>query len=116
MDVVVREALAALQEGELDHERDPDDLAAELLDEVGHRAHRAPGGEDVVVDEDAGAARERVGMELERVLPVLERVRRADGLRGQLAWSARRGEAAAEVACERAAEDETARLGAQDQV
>src|SRR5437868_2818194 len=59
---------------------------------------------------------ERVGVQLERVEAVLERVLDADGVPRQLAGLARRHERAAEPVRERAAEDEAARLGAEDHV
>ena len=65
MDVVVLEVLPALEEGELDRELDPDDLAAELGREVTDRACGATGREHVVVHEDARSVVDRVGMQLE---------------------------------------------------
>ena len=56
----------------------------------------------------------RSGMHLERVLAVLEEVARADRLRRQLAGPAGRHEAAAGGGRDRRAEDEPARLGADD--
>src|SRR5437868_2295557 len=50
VDVELGEDLAALQKFELDQERESHDVAAGLLDEVGGRAHRAAGGQQVVHD------------------------------------------------------------------
>ena len=64
MHVVLGEPVAPLEEVELDHECDADDLAAQLADEVGHRSDRAARREDVVVDEHPSAFRERVRVQL----------------------------------------------------
>ncbi len=61
-------------------------------------------------------ARDRVGVDLERVDAVLQRVLRADRDVRQLAGLARRDEADAEPVGERGAEHEAACLGAQDHV
>ena len=50
-DVVALEPLAAVQELELDDERQADDLAAELLDELDGRLRGPPRRQDVVVDQ-----------------------------------------------------------------
>src|SRR5919198_4828405 len=76
--VVALEAVAAVQELKLDHEGEPDDLPAELLDEVDLRLRRPPCREQIVVDEHALPGRDCVGVELERVEAVLERVLHAD--------------------------------------
>ena len=68
------------------------------------------------MDQDTRAARERVGVHLQRVDAVLEDVLGRDGVVRQLARLARRDEAGAELARERAAEDEAARLGGDDEV
>src|SRR6185312_15242905 len=59
-DVVAVELLAPVQELELDHEREADDLSAELLHEVDLRLRRPPGGEKIVVDEDARSVLDRI--------------------------------------------------------
>src|SRR5207302_8297625 len=80
VEVVLRQALAALEEVELDDERTAADLAAELLDEPRDRLHGAAGGEDVVVDHDPRPGLNRLRVQLEHVLAVLEPVARADRL------------------------------------
>src|SRR5436190_22351948 len=97
MDVVLLEMLAALQERQLDHERDADDLPSELRGEVADRLGCAACCKDVVVDEDALSVRDCVRMELQGVLPVLERVRGAHGLPGQLPGPSRGRKAAPEL-------------------
>src|SRR3954451_17760593 len=116
MDVVAFEAFAAVQELERDDEAEPDHLAAQLLDELDLRLRRAAGGEDVVVDEDALAAHDRVSVQLQRIEAVLERVLRAHRPPRELPRLARRDEPAAELARERPSRDEAACLRAQDQV
>src|SRR5262249_41668513 len=75
-DVVALEPLSAVQERELDDERNADDGAAELLDELDGRFRGPSGREDVVVDKHALARPDRVGVHLELVEAVLERVLR----------------------------------------
>src|SRR5438045_1276968 len=116
MDVVLAELRAPVEERQLDDEVDPDDVPAEALDETGDRLHRPAGREDVVVDDDPRALADRVRVDLERVLAVLQGVPGGDGLRGELARPPRRDEAAADLARDRRAEPEPARLRAEDEV
>src|SRR6266545_5342949 len=116
VEVVAGQPLAAAEEGQLDDEADAADLPPELLDEAADRFHGPARREHVVVDEHPRALRDQVRMQLERVRAVLELVRRADRLRRQLAGAARGNEAATDLARDRRAEDEAARLGAEDQV
>jgi hypothetical protein len=111
-----RQQLAPRQERQLDEEYARDDLAAEPLAQVAQRTGGAARRKQVVVDQDAGAARQRVGVDLEGVDPVFECVLGADDLVRQLAALARGHEAHAEVARQRAAEDEAARLGGDHEV
>src|SRR4051812_6289620 len=114
--VVVRDLLAAVQEVELDDELEADDLAAELLDELGHRLRRAAGRQHIVVDQHTRAVLERVGLELERVPSVLEGVLRADRLQWKLAGPASRNEPTAELVRDRGSDEEPARLTTDDDV
>src|ERR687898_1181039 len=104
--VVAGELVAAVQEGELDHEEEADDLAAELLDELRLRLRGAAGGEHVVVDDHPSSRRDRVRVHVEAVLAVLQVVRRLDRVPRQLPRLSSGDEAAAETVRERAAEDE----------
>ena len=108
------EPLTPVEERELDQEAAADDIAAELLDEVAQRRGRAAGREQVVVHEHPPPGGDGVGVQLERLLAVLEQVFGADGLIGQLAGLAREREAGAELERERGAEQEAARLGRDD--
>src|SRR5262249_53124210 len=114
--VVLAEPLSAAQERQLDDEADAAHLASEALDEPADRLDGAAGGEDVVVDQDAGSVRDQLRMELERVRAVFELVRRAHRLRRQLPGPPRGDEAAADLARDRRAEDEAPRFSAEDQI
>src|SRR5438105_8422034 len=114
--VVTGEPLAAAEERELDDEGAADDHPAETLYEAADRLHRAPRRQHVVVDEDACAAADHLGVQLERVLPVLERIGRAHGLRRKLPGPASGYESAADLVGDRRSEDEAARLRAEDEV
>src|SRR6266540_5771968 len=117
MQVVLRKPLATLQERQLDDEAAADDLPAEHLHKLlADRLDRSAGGKDVVVDQDACAPRDHVRMELERVLPVLERIGRADGFRRELSRTPCRDEPAADLPGNRCAEDEAARLGTEHEI
>src|SRR5919197_564197 len=114
--LVLRESLAAAEERELDDEAATDDLAAEPLDELRDRLDRSARCEHVVVNEHACAATDHLSVQLERVLSVLERVGGTDGLGRQLAGPAGGDEPTADLARDRSAEDEAARLRAEHEV
>src|SRR5207244_851710 len=97
VELVLGESFAAVQEVELDDEGTAADLAAELLDETRDRLDGAAGREHVVVDQHPRPGRDRLRMELQRVLAVLEAIAGADRLGRQLARSARGHEAAADL-------------------
>src|SRR5438309_2544277 len=105
---------APVEERQLDHERDADDLAAELLDQPERRRHRPAGREQIVDGEDLLAGPDSVHVDRERVPAVLELVLDFDRLPGELAELPHRHEARAELVGERAAEDEAAGLDADD--
>ncbi len=91
-----------------------DDIAAGLADELDGRARRAPGGDQVVDQQDAVAGADGVGVDLDGVDAVFELIVLADGRPGQLALLADRHEADAELAGHSTAEYEAARLDADD--
>ena len=68
------------------------------------------------MDENTRAVLDRVGVELERVEAVLERIFGTDGAPGQLSRLARGDEAAVEPVGERGAQDKTPRFGAEDEI
>src|SRR5579871_4244827 len=109
-------ALAPAQERQLDDEARADDDAAELLDEPPDRLDRSAGREDVVVDDDPGALRDQLRVQLERVLAVLEHVARAHRLRRQLPRSARRHEPDTGLDRDRRTDPEPSRLGPEDEI
>jgi hypothetical protein len=116
VDVVAVEPLAPFEERELDQEAARHDGPAELLHQPAERPRGPARRQQVVVDEDPRAARDRVAVELERVGAVLEDVLGAHGLARQLARLAGEHEPGAELARERRPEQEPARLGADDDV
>src|SRR5258708_8912270 len=67
------EALAAVEERQLDDEARADDHSAELLDELLDPLDGAAGREHVVVDDHLRAVRDQVRVQLDRVLAVLDR-------------------------------------------
>src|SRR3989442_13061535 len=79
------EATATAQEGELDHEGAGDHLAAAALYQLDRRRGRAAGGEEGVDDQHPVAGADRVGVDLESVAAVLERVARGVVLGGERA-------------------------------
>ena len=96
------------EEGEAGHD------AAGVLDEVAHGAGGAAGGEEVVDDEDAGAGRYGVGVDLQGVRTVLQIVGGGGGLPGELVGFAGEDEALFGPVGEGAAEDEAAGVGGED--
>jgi hypothetical protein len=116
MQVVLGEPLAAAQERQLDDEATAHDLPAELLHEVRDRLHGAAGRQHVVVDQDARAFSDQVGVQLERVLAVLERVGGPHGLRRELPGPPGREESRADLVRDRRTEDEAPGLSAENEV
>ena len=87
----------AVEEPELDQEREADDPGPEVLDQLHGRGGRPPGGEDVVDDQHPVPGLEGVLVDLDGLGPVLELVRdRATGRR-QLPGLPRRDEPGPEV-------------------
>ena len=116
-DVVALELLAAVQELELDHEREPDHLAAELLDEVDLGLRRAARGEQVVVDEDARSAGSIASAcSSSASKPYSSAYLALTVLHGSLPGLRAATKPQLEPVGERRAEDEAARLGAEDEV
>src|SRR5215211_6804326 len=92
-DLVRAQFLAASEVGELYEEGYAGDLAPGVLDQLAHGAGRAPCGEQVVRDEDAGALGDRIGVGFQGVGTVLEVVGCGDDLPGELLWFAGEDEA-----------------------
>src|SRR5262245_15102666 len=116
MDRMLLELVTAVEECQLDHERDTHDSPAQLIDQAQRRRHRAAGGQEVVHHEDALPDLDRVLVDGERVSAVLELVLDFDGLARQLAQLANGYEAGLQLMGERAAEDEAARFDADDHI
>jgi hypothetical protein len=115
-DVLFGEAFAAAEEVEFDSEGQAGDYAAELLDQLEGCFHGAAGGEQVVDEQDALAGLDGVEVDFEGVGAVFEVVGDAGDGRGELARLAHGDEAGVEAVGERGAEDESARLDAEDEV
>jgi len=73
-DVEVRQQIASLQGREFDEHGQGDDVRPEAFQELARGCGRAAGRQQIVDDDDAIVLGQRVGMNLERVRAVLERV------------------------------------------
>ena len=116
MHVVALEAVATVQERQLEHECDADHAPAETLDELDLGPRGPAGCEHVVEHDDPGAGRYGVAVNVETVGPVLERVGRLEGLARQLSGLAGGDETRAELVGERGSEDESASFCAEDEI
>src|SRR3954447_7979284 len=108
--------VTAAQEGELEQHAHTREVAAGLAHERSGRGHGAAGREYVIDDQDPLPGGERVALDLEDGLAILQRVGRLERGAGQFALLANRDEAGAEVVGHRRREDEAARLDADDLV
>src|SRR5215470_19281769 len=94
---VVLQFLASLEKRQLDHERDADHLASQLLDQPERGGHRAASRQQVIDRKDALTGLDGVFVHRQRVTAVLELVFYLDRLPGQLAELAHRHEAGAQL-------------------
>jgi len=85
-----RRASATVEKAQLENATQPDWNGTQRLDEAHRRGRRASGGQHVVDDEHPLAFRERVGVDLQAVLSVFERVLLGLNLPGQFAGLADR--------------------------
>src|SRR5918996_1643695 len=115
-EVEPRDLLPTLQERQLHQARDANDLAAEALHQLRGRLGRAPGGQDVVNDQDPLAGPERVAVDLEGLGAVLELVGLGLGLPRELPGLPDRHEPGPEVIRHRRGQDEAAGLDPHDLV
>src|SRR5262245_42219112 len=106
------QAPAAAEIGQVDDEAAADHLAAGLLDQVERGDGGAARRDQIVDEQDLLARRDGVGVDLDAVRAVLERVVLAERVPGELAALAHGHEAGLELVRDRAAEDESARLDA----
>src|SRR5438034_3107857 len=104
------EPVTALQEVELDEEREADDVALQALDELDRALDRAARREEIVDDQDLLAGLDCIAVDLERVGAVLEGVLDGDRLGRQLAELPDGDEAGVELVRHRRAEDEATRF------
>src|SRR5689334_5399633 len=82
MQRIVLQLVPALQKGELDHERHPDHLAAELFHQPQRRGHGPAGGQQIVDGEHALPRPDAILVNGQRVAAVLQLVLDLDGLAG----------------------------------
>src|ERR687891_19080 len=115
-EVEPRDLLPTLQERQLHQARDANDLAAEALHQLRGRLGRAPGGQDVVNDQDPLAGPERVAVDLEGLGAVLELVGLGLGLPRELPGLPDRHEPGPEVVRHGRGQDEAAGLDPHDLV
>src|SRR2546428_5893947 len=115
-DLAIPEPAPAVEERELDDEAAADHAATAAPHQLDRGGGRAAGGEQVVDDEHAMVATDRVVVDLERVAAVLELVARGIGLERELAGLPHQHDAGAEAVRDRGADDEAARLDAEHQV
>src|SRR5262247_1841438 len=108
MQWVVLQFLAPVEKRQLDHERDADHLASQLLDQTQCGGHRPAGREQVIDGEHALTGPDGVFVHRQRVTAVLELVFYLDRLAGQLAELAHRDEAGSQLVGDRTAENEPA--------
>src|SRR6185503_598991 len=100
----------AAEIGQINDEGRGHDLAAGFAQKVDGGGGRAAGCDQIIDQENLIARPYRVGVNLDRVDAVFERIFLADDAGGQLALLANRHEAAAELMGDGAAENEAARL------
>ena len=114
--LVSSQFVASLEEGEVNEEGDGDDLSTETADQL-RRGRRGPARrEQVVDDENALPLCDCVLVDLYGVRAVLEFILRAHCLGRELARLACRNETDAHLVRHGGAEDEPARLDAEDEV
>src|SRR5579859_3149724 len=115
-DIVASQHLATLEVDELDEEAETDHLAAQHLDQLRDRPGGAAGRDQVVDDQHLLAGQDRVLVDVEDIVAVLQRVFDAAGREGQLARFADGDEAGAQLFGHGRTEDEPARLHGGDEL
>ena len=115
-DVVLREAVAALQEVQLDGEGQSGDFAAQLLHELDGGFHRAAGSQQVIDQHYALSGLNGVQVNLQRVGAVLQIIGHARDGRGQFVRLAHGHKAGVEPVGQGGAKDKAAGLDAEDEV
>src|SRR6266436_2860879 len=115
-DVVARELVASLERHQLDEEREGDDLSLELSHELDRSRDGPACGQQVIDDQHLRTGLDRVPVHLQGGRPVLEVVLDAHHVGRQLTELPDGYEADAELVRDRCAEDEAARLHADDDV
>src|SRR5579871_1735707 len=104
------ELVGAAEFGEIDHERTPDNPSTGAFQELDGGKAGAAGRDQIVDDEYVVAMLQRVGVDFDAVGSVFKCVILAQHLPGQLALLAHRNESDRKLMCDRAAQNEAARL------
>jgi chaperonin GroES len=114
--VVRRQARPAVEEAQLDQNRDAHDLAAEVGHEIAAGFHGAARGQKIVNHQNAMMVGQGVSVDFQRVVAVFEGIGAGLAVVGQLAGFADRDEPGVQRLGDGNAEDEPARLGSDDQI
>jgi len=113
-DVLAGQFRAAVEEGQLDHEPQSDDLACHILHQFHGSGRGAAGGQQIVDDEHALTRRDVIAVDLQAICSVFEIVADAHTFRRQLLRFAHGHESGAERVGERGGEDKSAGFDAQE--
>src|SRR5579863_5151412 len=113
-DVMTRELVASAQVSQLDQEGEGVDAGAEALEQPPRSGGGAARCEQVVDDQHVVATADGVGVDLERIGPVFERILFAKLVVRQLSGLSNRDESGADRIRDRSAEDVSARLDPDD--
>src|SRR5664280_1104539 len=114
--VVALELVAAFESVQFDHESQSADFGAQRLRHLGGGSSGAAGGQQVVADDDALARLDRILVDLQRIVAVLQFVLPLQDFSRQLLRLAHRNEARVQTVSQRRPKDEPPRLDAHNQV
>src|ERR1035441_8452476 len=114
--VVALELVAAFEAVQFDHKSQATDFGAQRFRHRGGGAGGAAGGQQIVADDDALARLDRILVDLQRVVAVLQFVLPLHNVSRQLLGFAHRNEACVQAVGQRRPKDESPRLDAQNQI
>ena len=110
------EFFTALEKLELDEKRALHHRAAQSRDQISRRGSGTAGGNQVIGDDHARLLRNRIDMDLQRILAVLELLTRALGLVGKLPRLAHDRETRAQFMSQCGADDKAAGLDSKNDI